>query len=132
MRPLTIRCSHAHDSVGGVDSPIGCCRKDSIAGRELPGAVDQRVGAGLVGADLDELLDVAQRAHEPAHLAGVGHLLRRHDRASATREIDSSTSIAGKWPTVASLRVSTMCPSRIDRAVSAIGSLWSSPSTSTV
>ena len=52
--------------------------------------------------------------------------------AVATREIDSSTSMAGKWPTVASLRVSTMCPSRIDRAVSAIGSLWSSPSTSTV
>ena len=40
--------------------------------------------------------------------------------------------MAGKWPAVASLRVSTMCPSRIDRAVSAIGSLWSSPSTSTV
>ena len=30
--PLTIRCSHSHDSAGGVDSPIGCCRNDSIAG----------------------------------------------------------------------------------------------------
>ena len=38
----------------------------------------------------------------------------------------------GKWPMVASFRVSTMWPSRIDRAVSAIGSLWSSPSTRTV
>ena len=52
--------------------------------------------------------------------------------AVATREIDSSTSMAGKWPVVASFRVSTMWPSRIDRAVSAIGSLWSSPSTRTV
>ncbi len=40
--------------------------------------------------------------------------------------------MAGKWPVVASFRVRTMCPSRMDRAVSAIGSLWSSPSTRTV
>ena len=68
---------------------------------------------------------------QAAQRAGRGLLLRLVT-AVATREIDSSTSMLGKWPALASLRSSTMWPSRIDRAASAIGSLWSSPSTSTV
>src|SRR3712207_7526204 len=46
---------------------------------------DQGVVAALVGADLDEFLDLAQGAHEPADLAGVGHLLRRDDGGRHTR-----------------------------------------------
>jgi len=49
-----------------------------------------------------------------------------------TREIDFSTSMAGKWPDSASSRDSTMWPSRMPRAASAIGSCGSSPSVSTV
>ena len=52
--------------------------------------------------------------------------------APATRETDSRTSMVGKCPAVASRRDSVTCPSRMERAASAIGSLWSSPSTSTV
>src|SRR5881227_3625129 len=69
---------------------------------------------------------MSRRTSRASAICGAG------TTAVATREIDSSTSMAGKWPAVASRRVSTMCPSRIERAVSAIGSLWSSPSTSTV
>ena len=50
----------------------------------------------------------------------------------ATRETEPSTSMLGKCPATARSRVSTTWPSRMDRAASAIGSLWSSPSTSTV
>ena len=49
-----------------------------------------------------------------------------------TRLTETSTSIAGYWPESAMRRVSTMWPSRIARAASAIGSCWSSPSVSTV
>src|SRR5690606_19066297 len=51
---------------------------------------------------------------------------------SRTRLVLSRTSMAGTRPAVASRRLSTMCPSRIDRTASATGSLKSSPSTSTV
>ena len=48
------------------------------------------------------------------------------------RLIDFSTLIAGKRPRSAMARSMTMWPSRMPRTASAIGSLWSSPSTSTV
>ena len=52
--------------------------------------------------------------------------------AVITRLIDASMSIAGYSPLSARRRESTMWPSRIARAESAIGSCWSSPSVSTV
>ena len=48
------------------------------------------------------------------------------------REMLALTSMAGKWLLLASRRDRTMCPSRMPRTVSAMGSLVSSPSTSTV
>src|ERR1700759_5632555 len=50
----------------------------------------------------------------------------------SVRLIDFSTLIAGKRPRSAMARSMTMWPSRMPRTASAIGSLWSSPSTSTV
>ena len=103
----------------------------SIASASARAAVDQRVGAGHVGADLDQVLGVAAGGQQLAQRGGVRTLLGGGD-GGTTREIDSSTSMLGKWPGVASRRSSTTWPSRIERAASAIGSLWSSPSTSTV
>src|SRR5579872_2871035 len=48
------------------------------------------------------------------------------------RLIDFKTLIAGKRPRSAIARSMTMWPSRMPRTASAIGSLWSSPSTRTV
>ena len=47
------------------------------------------------------------------------------------RLMDFSTLTAGKRPRSAMARSITMWPSRMPRTASAIGSLWSSPSTST-
>ena len=97
---------------------------------------DRAVGVGSaargVGADLDQLADVAVRGQQPAQPSTASPRCSGVVIAVTTREIDSSTSMLGKWPLVASRRDSTMWPSRMERAVSPIGSCMSSPSTSTV
>ena len=58
---------------------------------------------------------------------------KHQDRARGmVRDTDLRTLIAGYRPRSAIWRSITMCPSRIERTASAIGSLWSSPSTRTV
>jgi hypothetical protein len=94
-------------------------------------AVGGRVRARHVRADLDELL-TSRRASISRRASRISARWSAVVIAPETRDTDCSTSIAGKCEAFASLRSSTMCPSRIERAVSAIGSLWSSPSTRTV
>ena len=122
---------HASGSRGGV---VQVLPQEGVDLRpQRPGAVDVRVGAGHVGADLDQLLTSRQRGHAAGaargrrpSARGVDDGARRPGRSTRARRCSGS---ARRWRACGS---STMCPSRIDRAVSAIGSLWSSPSTSTV
>ena len=71
------------------------------------GPVGVGVGAGHVRADLDQLADLAVGGQQPAQLGGVGRAARGVVTVLATREIDSSASMLGKCPAVASLRSST-------------------------
>ena len=93
---------------------VGCwsARRGPAAGRPRSRGHSARarvhlgVGAGHVGADLDQLLGVAVRGQQPAQRLRRRPAARSSVTTGATREIDSSTSMLGKWPAVASRRSS--------------------------
>ena len=64
-------------------------------GAQRDGAVDDRVRAGDVGADLDQVLGLAVGGQQPAQLGRRRRAARGVVTAGATRETDSSTSMVG-------------------------------------
>ena len=139
---VVVRCA-GHQATSSLQRLPGvgeraCCRPCPGAGsRRCAGIRAERdVGVG-VGARRRTRRSRPARAPSGARPAAGAAAWRRPAApasvtAPVTREIDSSTSMLGKCPAVASRRDSTTWPSRIERAVSPIGSCMSSPSTSTV
>jgi hypothetical protein len=94
--------------------------------------VDQGVGAGDVGADLDEVLGRGRRPAGGGARCAEARCSALVRMAGSTREIESSSSMLGIVPGRREASGQTMWPSRMERAASAIGSFMSSPSTRTV
>ena len=95
-------------------------------------AVDLRIRARDVGADVDQVARLLIGKHRVADHAARRQVLRRRQRAEqpadALQHVDGGVVVL----LAPASRDSTMCPSRMLRTVSAIGSCMSSPSASTV
>ena len=116
-----VRGVRESDSRVGLQTALRESRSAQASVDTLRGRIDE--AAGFATGSAAEFLAVRST------LTALGEVLLT---AETTRETDSSTSMLGKWPLVASRRDSTTWPSRIERAVSPIGSCMSSPSTRTV
>ncbi|MEZ6084063.1 MAG: hypothetical protein R3E58_09000 [Phycisphaerae bacterium] len=122
--------SHGRIEVGSL---VDALLKERIdLGFHLDGDVIVNVAAGCVRADVDQIFDIVPDRQDAPDIAGGNLMCSGETTSFITRLMLSTVEIADRVPAVGESRDSQTCPSSVPRTASLIGSLTSSPSTSTV